>query len=127
VSGDVFVRWDLSAGIAAPREIVFDVIATPYLAKTPRAMSTKLRVVEHGEDMVLAEHFTPIGRRLSATTVDQATPAKKKSTRKRTAQSRPRKALDIAAVREWAHSNGYTVGDRGRIPASIVDASGADR
>lgn len=29
---------------------------------------------------------------------------------------------DTAAVREWAQRNGYTVGDRGRIPADIRDA-----
>jgi hypothetical protein len=56
--------------IEAPPEIVFDVVARPYLAKTPRAMSAKLHVVERGDDMVLAEHFTPIGRRLTATTVE---------------------------------------------------------
>jgi len=30
--------------------------------------------------------------------------------------------IDLSAVREWARGNGYTVGDRGRIPSSIVDA-----
>ena len=28
----------------------------------------------------------------------------------------------LAAIRAWAQSNGYTVGDRGRIKAEIVDA-----
>jgi len=28
----------------------------------------------------------------------------------------------LAAIRSWAQSNGYTVGDRGRIKAEIVDA-----
>jgi uncharacterized protein YndB with AHSA1/START domain len=60
----------ISRTIDAPPEIVFDVIASPNLAKTPRAMSAKLRVLERGVDMVLAEHFTPIGRRLTATTVE---------------------------------------------------------
>jgi hypothetical protein len=60
----------INRNIAAPPEIVFDVIARPYLGKTPRAMSAKLRVVERGNDMVVAEHFTPIGRRLTATTVE---------------------------------------------------------
>jgi hypothetical protein len=56
--------------IAAPRETVFDVIASPYLEKTPHAMESKLRVVERGTDLVLAEHFTPIGYGLRAVTVE---------------------------------------------------------
>jgi len=56
--------------IAAPPAVVFDVIEGPYLDKTPHAMAAKLRVVERGSDMVLAEHFTPIGYGLRATTVE---------------------------------------------------------
>ncbi|GAA1943159.1 histone-like nucleoid-structuring protein Lsr2 [Microbacterium aquimaris] len=29
---------------------------------------------------------------------------------------------DYAAVREWAKANGYTVSDRGRVPATILEA-----
>lgn len=47
--------------IAAPREIVFDVISSPYLHRTPRALERKLRVMERGEDEVVAEHYTRIG------------------------------------------------------------------
>lgn len=47
--------------IAAPRKLVFEVIAAPYLRRTPRALERKLRVLERGEDMVLAQHFTPVG------------------------------------------------------------------
>ena len=50
--------------MAAPRELVFDVIAEPYLGRTPRALADKLRVLEAGSDMVLAAHFTPLGGRL---------------------------------------------------------------
>ena len=56
--------------IASPPEVVFDVIAAPYLARTPHAMHAKLRVLERGKDMVLAEHFTPAGPGLTATTVE---------------------------------------------------------
>jgi hypothetical protein len=55
--------------IAAPPEVVFDVISAPYLGRTPRALERKLRVIERGEDMVLAEHYTPVGR-LMATTLE---------------------------------------------------------
>lgn len=47
--------------IAAPRELVFDVVAAPYLGRTPRALERKLRVLERSEGMVLAEHYTPVG------------------------------------------------------------------
>jgi hypothetical protein len=56
--------------IAAPPDTVFDVIAAPYLGTTPRAMQDKLRVVERGSDMVLAEHFTAVGNDMTATTVE---------------------------------------------------------
>jgi Polyketide cyclase / dehydrase and lipid transport len=46
--------------IAAGREIVFEVIAGPYLGPTPRALENKLQVWERGSDMVLAAHFTPV-------------------------------------------------------------------
>src|SRR6266545_2291825 len=60
----------LTVTIAAPRELVFDVIAAPYLGRTPTAMAGKLRVLERGADMVLAEHYTPVGSGLVATTVE---------------------------------------------------------
>jgi hypothetical protein len=50
--------------MAAPREVVFDVIAEPYQGRTPRALADKLRVLDRGSDMVLAAHFTPLGGRL---------------------------------------------------------------
>jgi hypothetical protein len=46
--------------IAAPREVVFDVIASPYLGRTPRALGGELEVLERGSDMVLAAHFTEV-------------------------------------------------------------------
>ena len=57
----------LSWHIAAPRDVVFDVIAAPYLGRTPRALEEKLRVLERGADMVLAEHFTDVGRFVATT------------------------------------------------------------
>jgi hypothetical protein len=50
----------LAQAIAAPREVVFDVLADPYLGKTPRALADKLQVWERGADMVLAAHFTEV-------------------------------------------------------------------
>ncbi|WP_156724592.1 SRPBCC family protein [Streptomyces apocyni] len=58
-------------GISAPRDVVFEVIAQPYLGQTTRAMRQKVRVLERGSDMVLATHFTPLADgRLKAVTVE---------------------------------------------------------
>jgi hypothetical protein len=46
--------------IAAPRELVFDVIATPYLGRTPKALEKEFAVWERGCDMVLAAHFSEV-------------------------------------------------------------------
>jgi len=60
--------------IAAPAPVVFDMIAAPYLKRTPRAMAGKLRVLQRGADMVLAEHYTPVHHgRLTAVTLETAT------------------------------------------------------
>lgn len=59
----------ISRAIAAPPDIVFDVIAGPYLGRTPRALRDELEVLERGSDMVLAAHFTTVGR-LTTTTVE---------------------------------------------------------
>jgi polyketide cyclase/dehydrase/lipid transport protein len=61
----------LGVEIAAPAETVFDVIAAPYLGRTPRAMAGKLQVMQRGTDMVLAAHRTPVhDGRLTAVTVE---------------------------------------------------------
>jgi hypothetical protein len=56
--------------IQAPRDLVFDVIAQPYLGRQTRAIAEKVQVLERGADLVLAAHRTPIRGRLVATTVE---------------------------------------------------------
>ena len=57
--------------IAAPRELVFDVIAEPYLGQQTTAVAEKITILERGADMVLAAHRTPVhGGRLVAITVE---------------------------------------------------------
>jgi hypothetical protein len=57
--------------VRAPREVVFEVIAQPYLGRATRAMREKVRVLERGSDMVLAAHSTPVADgRLTAVTVE---------------------------------------------------------
>ena len=60
----------LSVDIDAPAEKVFDVLAEPYAERTTRGMREKVNVLERGQDMVLAAHYTPIRGRLRATTVE---------------------------------------------------------
>lgn len=62
--GPVTVHMD------APPETVFDVIAAPYLGRTPRALKSEINVLERGEDMVLAAHYTPVRGGAVATTVE---------------------------------------------------------
>jgi hypothetical protein len=57
------VSWQ----IAAERETVFDVIASPYLGRTPRALQDELHVWERATDMVLAAHFTTLKCGLTST------------------------------------------------------------
>jgi len=40
----------------------------------------------------------------------------------RTTSRRTASRGDLAAIREWAQANGHQVGDRGRIPAHIIEA-----
>jgi hypothetical protein len=56
--------------VAAPREVVFDVIAQPYIGRATRAMAEKIKVLDRGTDMVLAAHYTSIRDGLTATTVE---------------------------------------------------------
>src|ERR671922_2773320 len=60
----------IALDIAAPPDVVFDVIAAPYLGRTPRALRGKLEVIERGADLVLAAHFTPVAPGLTVTTVE---------------------------------------------------------
>jgi hypothetical protein len=60
----------LTVSIAAPRETVFDVIAAPYLGRTPRAIADEIEVLERGTDMVVASHRTPVRGGPAAITVE---------------------------------------------------------
>lgn len=44
-----------------------------------------------------------------------------KSDRSRAKRGIDRKS-DLTAVRAWANNNGYTVSDRGRVPAAVIEA-----
>jgi polyketide cyclase/dehydrase/lipid transport protein len=59
-----------SVDVRAPIDTVFDVVAQPYLGRTTHAMAEKLKVVERGSDVVLAEHYTPVCRNRRAVTLE---------------------------------------------------------
>ena len=58
----------LVINIAAPRQVVFAIAAAPYAERRPRAMQEKVRILERTDQMLLAAHRTPVGRRLTAIT-----------------------------------------------------------
>jgi hypothetical protein len=60
----------LSVDIGAPRAVVFELLAEPYLGRATRAVREKVSVLERGSDMVLAAHRTPVGGGLVAVTVE---------------------------------------------------------
>lgn len=60
------------------------------------------------------EPFIAAGRRTGASSSRSSAP--------RARSSKKSDADRLSAIRSWAQSNGYTVGDRGRIKAEIVDA-----
>jgi hypothetical protein len=60
----------LTVEVAADPETVFDVIAAPYLGRTPRALGGEIEVLERGTDIVVAAHRTPVAAGLVTTTVE---------------------------------------------------------
>jgi Polyketide cyclase / dehydrase and lipid transport len=60
----------MTVRVAAPREVLYDVLAAPYAGRTTRALLEKVQVLERGTDMLLAAHYTPLRGRLRATTVE---------------------------------------------------------
>lgn len=63
--------------------------------------------------------FVKAARRVGGSTSTKATP------RTRGAGHHSNGANDVTAVRAWARHNGFTIGDRGRIPAPVLEAYAA--
>ena len=57
--------------------------------------------------------------------VDAARSVKSGAATRAGQNARPKSDLDLGAIREWARANGHTVSDRGRIPATVVEAYNA--
>lgn len=60
----------ITVTIDAPREVVWEVIAAPYIGRQPAEMQGKIDIIERGADMVLAAHHTPVNDRSVATTLE---------------------------------------------------------
>lgn len=63
----------ITVDIAATREVVYAAAVAPYAERRPRAMAEKVRILERTDQMVLAAHHTPVGKRLTAVTVETVT------------------------------------------------------
>ncbi|MBA3842608.1 MAG: hypothetical protein H0X39_08300 [Actinobacteria bacterium] len=63
----------LEWAIAAPRSLVFDIVAAPFLGRTPRALASKLEVRSRSRDAVVAAHFTRVLGGIRVTTVEEVT------------------------------------------------------
>ncbi len=59
----------IEIAIDAPRDVVYDVVAAPYLGRTPRELRNELDVLELGSDLVVAAHHTQLSR-FTSTTVE---------------------------------------------------------
>ncbi len=55
--------------IGASRDLVFDVVAPPYLGRSPRDLRPSLEVLDRGSDLVVAAHHTRLSL-LTSTTVE---------------------------------------------------------
>ena len=50
----------LELPVAAPRELVYQQLASPYLGATPRGMRHRLQVLDRGADLVVARHVSSV-------------------------------------------------------------------
>lgn len=62
----------ISVRIRAPRDLVFEQIAAPYLGRTPKALRGKLEVWERDDELVVAAHRTKL-RLFTSVTVEAVT------------------------------------------------------
>lgn len=60
--------------------------------------------------------FIKAGRRVGGSGSAKSAP------RRRGAGRHSNGSNDVTAIREWARANGYSIGDRGRIPATVIAA-----
>lgn len=72
----------------------------------------------HAEELRQAlEPYIAAGRRAGSAATGGGRSSSSSSSRKR-----PSRNPEVAAIRAWAKENGYTLSERGRVPAPILDA-----
>jgi hypothetical protein len=72
---------------------------------------------EHAEELRSAlEPYISAGRRAGTSGAARSATSSRK---------RPGRNPEVAAIRAWANDNGYTLSERGRIPAPVVEAYNA--
>ncbi|WP_217181919.1 Lsr2 family protein [Streptomyces sp. AC495_CC817] len=70
----------------------------------------------HAEELRAAlAPYISAGRRAGSSSAPRASAPRK----------RPARNPEVAAIRAWANDNGYTLSERGRIPAPVVEAYNA--
>ncbi|WAA65131.1 histone-like nucleoid-structuring protein Lsr2 [Microbacterium oxydans] len=68
---------------------------------------------DHAEELRKAlEPYIAAGRRAGSSSTPRTSAPRKRQARN----------PEVAAIRAWANDNGYTLSERGRIPAPILDA-----
>ena len=55
-----FPLGPIEVQMAAPREVVFDVIQGAYSERAPAGVKSHIKVIERAGDLVVAEHRTPL-------------------------------------------------------------------
>ncbi len=105
---------DLDETLPAAETVRFGVDGTSYVIDLSAEHAAALR-----EDVATwVSHARRTGAHPTRTTRGAARPQRSGN---RTSTGRKQ----TATVRDWARSNGYTVSDRGRIPAAVQDAFGS--
>ncbi|AMG82182.1 MULTISPECIES: Lsr2 family protein [Microbacterium] len=73
----------------------------------------------HAEELRQAlEPYITAGRRAGS----GASTGGGRSSSSSSSRKRPSRNPEVAAIRAWAKENGYTLSERGRVPAPILDA-----
>ncbi|MFS0854620.1 histone-like nucleoid-structuring protein Lsr2 [Microbacterium sp. 179-I 3D4 NHS] len=83
---------------------------------------------EHVEELRAAlEPYIAAGRRSGSSSSTRASGGTRSTSGSRgsTARKRPARNPEVAAIRAWANDNGYSLSERGRIPAPVIEAYNA--
>lgn len=110
-------------GTEADETVEFSLGRTSYLIDLSEDNAAKLRDA-------LAE-FTGAARRTGGSTTRRRHNSSRRSGKRQLVEPAPQRAASNGAapttktIRQWAQANGHDIGDRGRIPQSILDAHAA--